>query len=104
MRGGLGITRNTWLDHVARGLAGRTLNPDPAHPDPFAGREPPMLIPMPRQTRDTVARAYTAPANVWHSFTPVILPGHDDHKPAKTRALIERAMRHSGVDQSCEFE
>jgi CRISPR-associated protein Csb2 len=44
------------------------------------------------------------PANVWHSFTPIILPGHDDHKPEKTRALIERALLQSGIDQPCEFE
>jgi CRISPR-associated protein Csb2 len=53
---------------------------------------------------DKVARFYTEPASVWHSFTPVILPGHDDHKPDKTRALIERALMQSGIEQACEFE
>ncbi len=92
---------DAWLDHLARRLAGQTLKPEPGKPDPFAGREPPMLVPV---RNDNVARFYTQPANVWHSFTPVILPGHDDHKPAKTRALIEKALKQSGVEQACSFE
>lgn len=92
------------LDYVARHLAGKELKPDAEHPDPFAGRGRPMLVPIPRQTSDGVVRAYTAPASVWHTFTPVILPGHDDHKPEKTQALIERALLQSGIDQPCEFE
>jgi CRISPR-associated protein Csb2 len=95
---------DAWLDHVVRRLAGQALKPEPDLPDAFTGREPPMLVPIPRQVRDGVIRCYTEPANVWHSFTPVILPGHDDHKPDKTRALIERALRQSGIDQPCEFE
>jgi CRISPR-associated protein Csb2 len=87
------------LDHVARRLAGQTLKPQRG--DEFAGREPPLLVPV---RRDNVARFYTEPANVWHTITPVILPGHDGHKPAKTRALIERALIQSGIDQACEFE
>lgn len=95
---------DAWLDHVVRRLAGQALKAEPGLPDPFAGRKPPILVPMPRQTRDNVVRCYTRPANVWHSFTPVILPGHDDHKTEKTRALVERALRQSGIDQACEFE
>ena len=91
-----------WLDHLVRRLAGEQLKP--LRGDEFAGPEPPLLVPMPRQARDGVVRCYTDPANVWHSFTPVILPGHDDHKPEKTRALIERALRQSGIEQACEFE
>jgi CRISPR-associated protein Csb2 len=72
--------------------------------DEFAGCDPPLLVPMPRRARDGVIRCYTEPAHVWHSFTPVILSGHDDHKPEKTRALIERTLRQSGIDQPCEFE
>jgi CRISPR-associated protein Csb2 len=95
---------DAWLDHVVRRLAGQALKPEPDIPDPFADREPPILVPMPRQSHDGVVRCYTGPASVWHSFTPVILPGHDDHKPEKTWALIERALRQSGIDQACEFE
>lgn len=91
-----------WLDHLARRLAGVQLKP--LRGDEFAGGEPPLLVPMPRQARDGVVGCYTAPASVWHSFTPVILPGHDDHKPEKTRTLIERALGQSGIDQTCEFE
>ena len=91
-----------WLDHLARRLAGEQLKP--LRGDEFAGGDPPLLVPMPRRARDGVVNCYTEPASVWHSFTPVILPGHDDHKPEKTRALVERALRQSGIDQACEFE
>jgi len=87
------------LDHVARRIAGQML--EPLQGDEFAGRQPPILEPV---RRDNIARFYTEPANEWHSFTPVILPGHDDHKPDKTRALIERALVQSGIDHPCEFE
>jgi len=36
--------------------------------------------------------------------TPVILPGHDDHKPDKTRGLIEKALRQAGIAVACDFE
>lgn len=89
------------LDHIARRLAGQTLRPQRGNE--FGGREPPMLVPVPR-SGDGVTRLYTKRANEWHSFTPVILPGHDDHKPDKRRALIERALAQSGVELPCEFE
>jgi len=88
-----------WLDHVARRLAGQVLRP--VNGNEFPGRQQPILVPV---RRDNIARFYTEPTNIWHSFTPVILPGHDDHKPDKTRALIERALVQSGIDQPCEFE
>lgn len=91
-----------WLDHLVRSLAGEQLKP--LRGDEFAGGEPPLLVPMPRQARDRVVRWFTEPASVWHSFTPVILPGHDDHRPEKTRMLVERALRQSGIEQACEFE
>lgn len=62
---------------------------------------PPTLI---RVYRDKVATCYTRPANTWASVTPVILPGHNDRKPAKTVKLIEKALRQSGIDQPCSFE
>ncbi len=86
------------LDHVAQRLSGQQLKP--VRNDEFAGREPPMLVPV---HHDNIARFYTQSASVWHTFTPVILPGHDDHKPEKRRALIERALVQSGIDQPCEF-
>jgi len=90
---------NAWLDHLARYLAGRML--EPLRGDEFADREPPILVPA---RHDNIARRYTQPANVWASVTPVILPGHDDRKPDKTRKLIEKALAQSGIDQPCEFE
>jgi CRISPR-associated protein Csb2 len=88
-----------WLDHVARHLAGQQLGP--LRGDEFGDAEPPFLVPI---RGDNVSQRYTKPANAWHSFTPVILPGHDDHKPEKTRKLVEKALAQSGVDQPCQFE
>jgi CRISPR-associated protein Csb2 len=93
------IGDNGWLDYVARHLAGRMLQPLPDGSQ-LSGK-PPILVPV---RQHPVICRYTRAAAVWHSFTPVILPGHDDRKPAKTRALIERALAQSGVDQPCEFK
>ncbi len=90
---------NTLLDHVARHLAGRMLKP--LRGDEFPGGEPPLLVPV---RHDNIANFYTQPANAWASVTPVILPGHNDHKPDKTRKLIEKALQQSGIDLPCEFE
>jgi CRISPR-associated protein Csb2 len=87
------------LSHVARHLAERMLQP--LRGDEFADKDPPLLVPI---RHDNIARFYTKPANTWASVTPVILPGHDDHKPEKTRKLIEKALQQSGVDLPCEFE
>jgi CRISPR-associated protein Csb2 len=90
---------DAWLDHVSRYLAGQVL--EPLRGDEFAGSDPPLLVPI---RHDNVARFYTQPANAWASVTPVILPGHDDHKPEKTRKLIEKALAQSGIEQPCQFE
>jgi len=89
----------TWLDYVARRLAGQQLKPKRGNE--FGDSEPPFLVPS---KSDSVSRCYTKPAHTWHSFTPVILPGHDDHKPEKTRKLIQKALHQSGIDQPCEFD
>jgi CRISPR-associated protein Csb2 len=90
---------DAWLDHVARHLAGQLL--EPLRGDEFAGSDPPLLVPA---RHDTVALWYTKPASAWASVTPVILPGHDDRKPEKTRKLIEKALAQSGIEQPCQFE
>lgn len=90
---------DAWLDHVARHLAGRILEPERG--DELADDDRPLLVPV---RQDDIALFYTRPANTWASVTPVILPGHDDHKPEKTRKLIEKALAQSGVEQPCEFE
>ena len=85
------------LRHLAIRLAGQQLRPTPE----TKLDHPPTLV---RVRKDNVARLYTESANAWASVTPVILPGHDDHKPAKTRRLIEKALAQSGIDQPCEFD
>jgi len=94
-----------WLQHIARHLAWQALKPEPAQPDPFAGHEPPVLVPIPQRLCGSgVPGCYTGPSSVWHSVTPVILPGHDDHKSDKTQALIQKALKQSGIEQPCAFE
>ncbi len=88
-----------WLRDLADRLTGRQLQPEKG--SEFGDLEPPTLI---RVHRDKVAWCYIAPANRWASVTPVILPGHDDHKPAKTRKLIDAALAQSGIDQPCTYE
>ncbi len=88
-----------WLSDLARHLAGRQL--EPLQGNEFGDSDPPFLVPI---KGDNVSRCYTQATEIWHSFTPVILPGHDDHKPEKTRKLIEKALAQSRIDQPCEFE
>ena len=87
------------LEHLARRLAGQQLVPEKG--DEFGDAGPPTLV---RVFRDGVASYYTRPAALWASVTPVILPGHDDHRPAKRRRLIESALAQSGIEQPCDFE
>lgn len=89
-----------WLEHLARYLDGQLLEPLPGTQLPPGVR----LERIANNRRDGVRDAYLRSSCTWATATPVILPGHDDHKPAKTRKLIERALAHSGLDQPCEFE
>jgi CRISPR-associated protein Csb2 len=86
-----------FLEHMAMRLNGQQLIPTPE----TKLSHPPTLV---RVRRDKVAALYTQPANAWASVTPVILPGHNDHKPDKTRKLIEKALAQSKIEQPCEFE
>jgi CRISPR-associated protein Csb2 len=91
---------DAWLNHLCQRLDGEELIPE-------SRTEFPKGIRLERvrggKTGDVVDR-YTRDSNSWASFTPVILPGHDDHKPEKTRKLIEKALQQSGIEQPCEFE
>lgn len=68
------------------------------------GNQRGVLMNLWRNSSRGIVRLYTQPATTWATVTPVILPGHDDHKPEKARKLIEKALRQSGIDQPCEFE
>jgi CRISPR-associated protein Csb2 len=85
------------LHHLATLLAGQQLKPT----EETQLECPPTLV---RVRNDRVARYYVEPANVWCSVTPVILPGHNDHKPMKTRKLIEKALLQSGIVHPCDFD
>jgi len=91
---------DAWLDHLAKRLDGQSLEPLSNTSLPPGTR----LEQIPENRKDGVRDAYTRESPVWASFTPVILPGHDDHKPEKTRKLIYKAMTQSGIDQPSEFE
>ena len=86
-----------YLRHLAMRLDGSQLKPTPETKLDHA----PTLV---RVRDDNVARFYTEASNTWASVTPVILPGHDDQNPDKTRKLIEKALAQSGIKQKCEFE
>lgn len=89
-----------WLEHLANHLDGALLKPLPNTTLPAGSR----LERIDDRHKDGVRDAYCSASLTWASATPVILPGHDDHKPEKTRKLIEKALGQSGIDQPCEFE
>jgi CRISPR-associated protein Csb2 len=90
------IGHDAHLRHLADQLDGARLQPL----DGSAVKVGPTLN---RVARDNIARWYVGTADTWATVTPVILSGHDDHKPAKTEKLIRKALEQSGVDQACEF-
>lgn len=91
---------DAWLEHLARRLDGAILKPLPNTTLPPGTR----LERIADRRHDGVREAYTRTSRTWASTTPVILPGHDDHKPEKTRRLILKALQQSGIDQPCTFE
>ncbi len=91
---------DAWLEHLAARLDGIPLKPLPNTKLPAGTR----LERIDDKKSDGVRDAYLTPSAKWASVTPVILPGHDDHKPEKTRRLIEKALQQSGIDQSCKFD
>lgn len=91
---------DVWLEHLAARLDGSLLKPLPNTKLPPRTR----LERISEKHKDGVRDAYVTASITWSSVTPVILPGHDDHKPEKTRKLIEKALAQSGIDQPCEFE
>lgn len=81
------------LAHLAEQLDGVQLEPENGSSGPVLNRT----------QGDSVTRHYIGQSSVWASVTPVILPGHDDHKPTKTVKLIKRALLQSGIEDNCEF-
>lgn len=94
------IGDEAWLEHLKRHLDGQLLEPLPNTKLPSGTR----LEWLSNRRRDGVRDAYTRESCTWASFTPVILPGYNDHKPDKTRRLILKALAQSGIEQPCEFE
>jgi CRISPR-associated protein Csb2 len=91
----LGDDRFLW--HLAGRLDGQQLKPTPE----TKLNHSPTLV---RVRGDRFARSYIQASNTWASVTPVILPGHDDHKSHKTRKLIVKALAQGGIKERCEFE
>lgn len=82
------------LEHLAKQLDGVQIEPE-------GGAEGPVLDRL--RKGESFVQQYLGPSRMWASVTPVILPGHDDHKAIKTAKLIERALRQSGIEQPCQF-
>jgi CRISPR-associated protein Csb2 len=51
-----------------------------------------------------VRSQYIDAAQVWSTVTPVILDGFDDHSPAKTRRLLEKALLHAGLPKVLQLD
>jgi CRISPR-associated protein Csb2 len=58
--------------------------------DPIA-----MLSLIPNSDRNV--QPYTAPAAVWSTVTPVIVPGHDDGNSAKAERLLDKVLQQAGL-------
>ncbi len=86
-----------WLEHLASHLAGMKLCPTKQT------QLDQSFTLLRLSSTEGIWSRYTKPSNVWSSVTPVILPGHGSNKPAKTRKLIESALRQSGVEPACEY-
>jgi CRISPR-associated protein Csb2 len=89
-----------WLEHLAARLDGAFLEPLPGTRLPPGTR----LERIDDHRTDGVRDAYLRASARWASVTPVILPGYDDRKPEKTRALILKALQQSAIEQPCTFE
>lgn len=89
-----------WLEHLAELLDGQSLKPL-LDADLKTNTR---LHRVSEHSRDGVRDAYTKASRNWASFTPVILPGHDDRKGDKTRKLILKSLAQCGIEQPCEFE
>jgi CRISPR-associated protein Csb2 len=93
------------LRHLSEQLDGVRLNPE-GEPETCKSDDAPAKDARPTLQRirpDGVARCYLGAGEKWATVTPAILPGYDDHRPAKTVKLIEKAMAQCGVDQRCKF-
>lgn len=91
---------DAWLEHLASHLDGALLQPLSDTKLPPGAR----LERIDDHRKDGVRDGYLGASAKWASVTPVILPGHDDRKPAKTRSLIVKALQQSGIEQPCTFE
>jgi len=81
-------------DGSAARWALRALNGRPLIPE---GAAEPTAVLCASRGRDAAWRAALEPTRHWASVSPVVLPGHDDRRAPKTRALLQRALAHSGI-------
>lgn len=81
---------NSHVDWLRYALPGTFLTDDKTH-----SRQA-LLIPLAQN--DWVLQRYLGPAYHWATVTPVVLPGSDDGKPAKTLKLFTKALHHAGID------
>ena len=92
------IGDRAWLKFLTARLLGCQLKPTA---ETKLKTSAPLLI---RPDSKAVIEKYTNQSNTWASVTPVILPGHNDHSPAKTRKLIDKALAQAGIEVPCEYE
>jgi CRISPR-associated protein Csb2 len=102
----LGMERE--LDYLADRLDGQVLKPE-SDAESRQTDSAPLLSQRVELQKFTPPRGkfidacYLGTAPVWHTVTPVILPGHNDKKADKTVQLIQAALKQSGIETPCEF-
>src|SRR5205085_12158335 len=89
--GDLSQSQTPWAEQV---LSGQLLA------DIETGEPCAMLAPLPqnkkRSESDWVLNKYVGVGRAWSTVTPVVLPGSDDGRWAKTKKLFCKALRHAG--------
>ncbi|MCC7476802.1 MAG: type I-U CRISPR-associated protein Cas5/Cas6 [Pirellulales bacterium] len=50
-----------------------------------------------------IDKHYLGTSSIWQTVTPMILPGHNDKKAAKSVKLIQTALQQSGIVTPCDF-
>jgi CRISPR-associated protein Csb2 len=87
-----GDADRTLLEWAGMNLAGSSLIDEASHQS--------VAILAPIIGRDSVVGRYVTESAAWTTVTPMVLPGHDDRRPAKIDALIRKAIVQAGFSEA----
>lgn len=96
------------LEYIAERLDGEQLKPEDQVRSINVEKSPPIpgevfLNRFTPPRGKFIAERYLGTSDVWQTVTPVILDGHDDKKPEKTKRLIQLALQRAGIETPCDF-